>query len=663
MEDVTRRLVGCAPVGVGKTLAELAPAWVAASRGRRTVVSTDSLALQSQIMTKDAPVVAQAATALGLPPVTIAVHKGWSNYACALACVGVSGADAADLEEAEEALASLVAPTPVQEAALWGVREALNDGDGDRHQYTGEISDKEWSQMSVQSTDCPGATCPFVDVCLPRRARDLTSKADIVVTNHTLLAIQAATGAPVVTGNTTLGVFDSIIVDECHALPGHVRSQGATEVSGRAVLRLVDAVAALKLPAVSESSSEHALTVRGRDVAALLDNTLASVATTQGVTRIPDDARPLDPVLPVVSLWLKDLSRSMSMWLKAQRDGSSLVIPLTRLLSRIAMVREGVDDVNQPPVGVARWAERHDDRVSVKTSPVDVSAMLSSSVWRTPGTSQPVNVVCLSATVPAAFGGSTGLGCGTVQYPSAFTDTYRDNTALLIPSGVPGVLTGSRLDLDAHRDWAARTIVDLVSANGGSALVLAATTSNGQTYTAFLRRMLKGRSGRPKVRVLSQWDGTSVKVTVDEWKKDQSSILVGTRSLMTGVDAPGTTNTLVIIDRVPRAAPNPVDDARVLDTATRAQMSHWDADRIIYYGDARTLLQQAAGRLIRSTSDTGMVAILDPRLAEATGGYKPPTRSFLMKAVDEFGARLSTVADATAWLAQHRTGSPTRRQP
>ncbi|EQD67999.1 helicase c2, partial [mine drainage metagenome] len=123
-----------------------------------------------------------------------------------------------------------------------------------------------------------------------------------------------------------------------------------------------------------------------------------------------------------------------------------------------------------------------------------------------------------------------------------------------------------RFSTSAHAAWAAPIINDLVAANQGSALVLSSTTAAGKLYAESLRK------AHPNLRVHSQWDGRSLARIVSEWRDDHSSVLVGTRSLMTGTDAPGLTNTLVIVDRVARSAGNPVDDARTAKIQERLEM-------------------------------------------------------------------------------------------
>jgi ATP-dependent DNA helicase DinG len=124
---------------------------------------------------------------------------------------------------------------------------------------------------------------------------------------------------------------------------------------------------------------------------------------------------------------------------------------------------------------------------------------------------------------------------------------------------------------------------------------------------------------------------------------------------MTGTDAPGQTNTLVICDRVARSAGNPVGDARTAKIQEKLEIDKWAADRFTYVADASLLLEQAAGRLIRSVSDSGMVAVLDPRLLKSSPvKYPEPTRRIYMEPLEKFGTKISDPAKAREWLVAHR---------
>ena len=271
-------------------------------------------------------------------------------------------------------------------------------------------------------------------------------------------------------------------------------------------------------------------------------------------------------------------------------------------------------------------------------------------VWEPPRRELPV--VAVSATVPASFPRDAGLRAPTVSYESPFAEAY-ESSLLYVPHAqgdvpeLPVRTYGKRQSLDtaAHPKWAVGIMADLVEASGGRALVLSATAKAGRMYAQELRARAGGRW-----RVLSQWDGLGKEATTRAWRQEETSVLVGTRSYMTGVDAPGATCQLVIVDRVPRGAANVVDDARVEVLAQ--EMSEFRARDLVYAVDAAQLLAQAAGRLIRSTSDRGMVAVLDPRLLKTQKvKYPPSTRKIYKDALAHFTSRTASVCTAKSFLA------------
>ena len=193
-------------------------------------------------------------------------------------------------------------------------------------------------------------------------------------------------------------------------------------------------------------------------------------------------------------------------------------------------------------------------------------------------------------------------------------------------------------------------VLSLVEASAGSALVLAATSAAGKAYADALRKKFGGR-----LTVYSQWDKTGASEAVRLFKADRTSVLVGTKSLMTGVDASGATCRLVIINRAPRRPANPVDDARVeLILERRGNIPRAVATGMVYAEDAATLLSQAAGRLIRSTSDSGVVAFLDDRMvADNPQVYPTPTRKIYASAFADFPHVTTDIEEVRAYFAKH----------
>jgi len=763
LDAMTRRdrVVAQAPTGVGKSFSHLVPAAVmAVATGERTVISTESLALQSQIIDKDAPTVGVATAAvLGSAP-RVAVLKGWSNYACFLRAthsartlLGEPDDDTPPPDPAA-ALTDLARrlPTPPPEGAKnkrpaarakaadtdtvdidgavipraeaipllhWALTEAAVNGSGDKNSYTGTVSEASWSTVSVSTTECVGADqCPFGDVCRPDAARTTAAAADIVVTNHSMLGVQAANAAPVVIGSQRLGLFRHLIVDEAHRLPGVVREQGAAAVSGRRVTRIQRGLSALL---DSNDPLVKALLTDGDVIKDAVDQSLAEQAATtpkkESVLRCSEGMDPLASTGDLLTGWL---GRVNTMVGTVPVFDQKTQIKKMRVTSAVTSLKADLTAVREHRNGVARWVEKGSEPssrfargtpASAKSTPVEVGGSLAFNVYsaEVPGalvghpavpetdwlstTAQSaaaeslqeqearteegeeitssaggalgapryaLSVSAMSATLPNGFGRDAGLHRPTRSYESPF-DTAYGRSLLFVPrasapedvaalnGGWPGGKV--RLDTTRHTAWAASMIAALVQANNGSALILAATAAAGRSYAEQLR------AGGTGPHIHSQWDGGALRQVTAAWRGDVGSVLVGTRSLMTGVDAPGETCSLVVIDRVPRAAGNPVDDARV-EALTRAVGDRWLADSLVYASDAALLLEQAAGRLIRSVGDSGMVAVLDPRLLK-TGSfsYAARSRDTYMSALHRFARKTADLDEALEFLRTGRTAS------
>lgn len=644
-----------APTGSGKSLAYLVPAMLAATQGERTVVSTQSLSLQSQLANKDAPVVADAvADLVGRRP-KFAVLRGWSNYVCALAAMNeASRMFGVDAPSPESMLGALDGPTTVldgnPELVEWAIRQVVDEDDAERSTFGGDVTDAEWRTVSTTPSECPGVDhCRLGEVCPAARSRQLAADADVVITNHALLAVQAAKGVPVVIGSKRLGPIDHLVVDEAHALASAVRSQGSGEVSGR---RLLSCVRAFEGTVVESQANADALRVI-RSVAERIDQQLLDLLGAKPVATIEAGDPEVEDIVSEVKAALKTL-RSRVPKIESAAFGPA-DLKLMRLFGRISSYEDDLSVMASDAAGVARWIEREEWRGAssaiARLSLVDVSGRLRGNLYE-PGSddAEPLSVTLVSATLPQAAVVDLGVSARVTVHPSPFEDAY-ERSALYVPKDADGQLlrqTGGRrsaLDVERHVAWAERHIVRLVEANGGSALILAATAAAGRRYAETLHRA----SG--DWDVLSQWDDRPVAATIGRWRSQTRSVLVGTRGLMTGVDAPGATCSLVVVDRVPRSAGNPVDDARVALLAERMSLSRWDADRLVYVADAATLLEQAAGRLIRSASDHGVLAVLDPRLLKTyAAAYPEQTRRQYLAALGAFPHRYSNWGDVAELL-------------
>lgn len=729
------QVLATASTGTGKSFAYGVPAaLLAATTGRRTVVSTESLALQSQIIDKDAPVIVAAVKAATGVSVDFQVLKGWSNWSCLRAALGTAhhllgeqvdtgqwvptDADIDALVERLEDGLGDQSPMRLDGGATiprgdlvalthWVLRQhkALSDAPGDRHSYPGAASDAGWAQVSVAPSECVGVkTCPLAKLCKPAAAKERASKADVLVTNHSLLAVQAAKRVSVVIGSQALDRFDAVIVDEAHGLPGKVRDQGAGEVSSRRISSVVRAARAILDDSDRAASS---ILAGGDQLADMVQSELEGVRKhgKQGgdVTRLPADVNPLARTGEMVEDWVANLQLMLN---RAVRNaGNRDEVRVRRLKARLDTLKADAAGVAEHRSGVARWVQANTAGdhtwLSANLSPVDVSGALQANLWTQadpdadadadqaprrpdaghipdPGSQEeaevqfvaddpsaeapisdkapriPLSVVAVSATLPNGFARQAGLSATQVDYPSPFEQAHAESM-LYVPSSAgqsnvaalsaPGGSRRPRFDTALHLPWALAKMIELVAASGGSALVLAATSAAGRQYARALSDASLGWA------VHSQWDGPPARSIVAAWKADTTSVLVGTRSLMTGVDAPGETNRLVIVDRVPRAAANPVDDARVEDLMERAKMDEWAARNEVYAVDAALLLEQAVGRMIRSSSDRGLVAVLDPRLLKGSAfAYSESTRRIYMSSVAHFGRKTMDLQEATEYL-------------
>lgn len=692
------QVASISPTGSGKSVAYLSAAMLMAATGNgRSIISTESLMLQDQIMTKDAPVVAEAVGEVtGYTP-TVALLKGWSNYVCHRDVASNSSAVfETDHEVSSLAMDTLAAwmgdhPTlpvasslsalvklaksgdtsswrPRSSAAkasvtidkrTFSARSAVSllawagTGDDKRH-YTGNTDDDVWSLVSTSSGDCSGAKkCEFADQCVPLLAREATAAADIIVTNHAYLAVQAATGAPILLGNSKIGVIDHLVLDEAHGITSIVRAAAAAKLGRRPWSAMVSRVERIV--------DDPALTADGKALADVIENAIsAHLSGSHDVTLGPDD-HPIGPgLIDQMTRWMTAAARAVpkhsDTWpAKTQRA-------YFRAKSALGSMNKVIADSEQSEENLARWIDAR--RCELNIAPVMVADKMVGSLYQVTEEGEGeepdvrhLSVASVSATLPASFCWDTGLRVPITRYDSPFIAEF-GASVLYIPAPDPtqfpalgGPAGGGkfRMDTNLHHQWAIAHVIELVRANHGSALILTASKSHGQDFVTHLE---SAGLGFP---IFSQWGDLSTPDAVEAWKSHDHSVIVGTRSLMTGVDAPGNTNTLVIIDRVPRSAPNALDDARAAVLMRDGGVNKWTAAEKIYASDACLLLEQAAGRLIRRHGDTGVVAILDPRLLKRMPfAYNPSTVDRYLLSVKGFAQRTTSLEEVTTWMSTSR---------
>ncbi|WP_028245548.1 ATP-dependent DNA helicase [Pseudoclavibacter soli] len=677
-------LAGEAPTGVGKSFAALSNAATWAASGERTLISTESLSLLSQIVAKDAPAAQQTDLRLneGERSFDLAVLKGWSNYVCLARAITAAHEaagdqfaghpDPSDIPSLTESLRALPPTTTVEVDGTaytageitpllqWALDETVGHT-GDRAQYPGALPENLFRQVSIDSDECSRDKCPLWDLCYARKAREQVEQADVIVTNHSVLAVQAAQAVPVVLGNSKIRQIHHVIVDEAHALPGIVRNQGQQEVSSRRVRSLMRS--AKRLLAVGSGKRVDDWFTAGAALSKALDSTITGILRTNREDgRLGVNDRPFtDDFRERAEAWAGQLIELITPLekiaqaghdLKGVQSGKHIHSAVTRFLQAIAQVAEHTP-------GVARWVELSQQRDGselpvLQSAPVNVGALIRANLWEAEGgpEDEPIHpvdsVAVISGTLPQNIGSQLGLDADWRDYASPFDDAY-ENSLLYVPKfsadRAEQIAEKSRygkwkFSTTKHRDTALADAVRLVGACSGGALVLSANSSNGREYARALR------SAFPDRTILDQWSGVGVQELVRQWREDVSAVLVGTKSMMTGVDGQGRTCELVIIDRPARAARNPVDEAR-LQLISDQTGDRWGADREVYVGDAAILLEQALGRLIRSASDVGVAAVLDCRLTKTSVvSYPTLTREKYMHAARRFTQKTTNIERA-----------------
>ena len=600
--DERRHLVVGAGTGTGKSLAYLVPAVLS---GRSVVVATATRALQDQLATKDLPQVAGSLQARRA--VRFAVLKGRSNYLCRQRAAEVGGAEQAGLSAMalfgdDGPAESSTAPETLDLGRLGGqLRRLIAWADttetGDRAELEFEPSPRAWGALSVSARECPGAfRCPSGTICFAEKARERAAAADVVVVNTHLYATHVASDGAV------LPEHDVVVLDEAHAVedvmtealgveitPGRLRAvaQGARGLVGADGAGVVDGVG---------------------EVADRLDLVLAPLAGRRVLTDVAGDTpsaqtQELAAVLELARGRIDALAGALRRAdAETARDAEAAANDETarrnRALLALGHLAEEVSGIVALGDEQVAWVEASGPTgrtPSLRSAPIEVGPLLSTRLWPT------VTAVLTSATVPPGLAARLGL-------PARETDHLEVGSPF--PFETCALLYCAKHLPDPRRPGARQALHEelgaLITAAGGRTLALFTSWRAMHEATDALRPLLD-------LEVLAQGDKPKAKL-LDVFSSDHAACLFATMSFWQGVDVPGPTLSLVTLDRLPFSRP---DDPLLQARRDRAGEA---AFRLVDLPRAATLLAQGAGRLIRSSTDRGVVAVLDSRLA--TAGYR-----------------------------------------
>ncbi len=579
-----------AGTGTGKSLAYLVPAAVRAARGAGedgpVVVATATLALQSQLVERDLPALAPVVEQVLDHSLTWAVAKGRSNYACLHRVrEGVPDEDGALMPaEAVTAGAAGQLGRDVVRARRWAEDEVAH-GTGERDRLQPGISDRAWAQVSVTARECLGAArCRYGTECFAERAKARADDADVVVTNHALLAIHVIDGLPV------LPEFDTLVVDEGHEFAARVTGVATDEVTTAQVERLAKRVR----PLVDDEVADRLL-----DAVAELD--LGLTETRVGRLDVVPDG------LQQACAAVRDSTRRVQSGLSRSADNVDEAVLRTAKAAADEVARVA-ERLSAPRENDVVWLEERDrGGRALRVAPLSVAGLIRTQVFGA------ATVVMTSATL--TLGGSfdplaAGLGLAHDDAPAW------QGLDVGSPFDYPrqGILYAAKQLPKPGRDGLAPPvldeIVDLVRAAGGRTLGL---FSSRRAATAAAE---KARQELPHLTILCQGDDL-VPTLVGKFRDDPTACLFGTLSLWQGVDVPGDTCVLVIMDRIPFPRP---DDPLMSARQRAVDAAGGNGFMSVAATHAALLMAQGAGRLIRTTQDRGVLAVLDSRLATARYG-------------------------------------------
>ncbi|MGH9288251.1 MAG: ATP-dependent DNA helicase [Acidimicrobiales bacterium] len=575
-----RHLVVRAGTGTGKTLAYLVPAILS---GRRVVVATATRALQDQLATKDLPFLDEHLDR----PFDWAVLKGRSNYLCVQRLAELApAAGSTDTDPAGEGqqlgldhidgFAERADPAELARLSDW----ARTTFTGDRADLDHEPSDAAWAAVSTTARDCPGAhRCPRGDDCFAEAARARAAEADVVVVNLHLYGVDLASDGGV------LPEHDVAIIDEAHQVDDIISATAGVELAaGRfthlaRILRGILAEAGDTIARVSDSGD-------------LLTDALVGHRDQRLVTPLPTDLA--DTLVRLRNRVEEALTALRSIPDNATDDATARAV---RARQAATTLLDDIDAVAQPGEGQVLFVTGPERAPILRLAPLDVAPLLQRRLW----SQRPA--VLTSATVTPGFGARLGLPAGSdglLDVGSPFD--YQANGLIYCAARLP------RPTDPRWADAAVDELAALVDAAGGRTLAL---------FTSYraMHRAVEALRERLPYPLIAQGD-LPKPALVERFAGDPETCLFATMSFWQGIDVPGPSLSLVSIDRLPFPRP---DDPLLQARREHAGAGAFDA---IDVPRAATLLAQGAGRLIRTATDRGAVAVLDPRLATARYGPK-----------------------------------------
>ena len=594
--ELQRHLLVQAGTGTGKSLGYLVPALARVGESDQPiVVATATLALQAQIVNRDIPRLLQALEPRPESQAQVALLKGRNNYLC------LHKLEGGYPEDEPDALFDMPSSTSRVGEEVVRLREWADLTEtGDRDELKPGVSDRAWAQVSVSAAECLGRRCPLVEECFSEMARSRAAEADIVITNHALLAINAFEGMKV------LPEHETVIIDEAHELVDRVTGAVSGSLTVAMVRRAARSVkkhskadsGALEMAAGTLETAFEGLAeglLKGLDGRLLTAISAVNDAARTALSDTKPDGQDVDAGLQMARSRVSEVHDMSSRILEASGEQDVLWI------SRQGGWENG------------RYVAASDtDPATLNIAPLSVGLQLRDGLFadRTVILTSATLTVGDSFDVAAAALGLQGEGAPrwtSIDVGSPFD--YRKQGIMYVAGDLkpPG--------FGVHEGQLER-LRELCEASEGGALGLFSSKRAAERAAEYMRE-------HSDLNILLQGE-SSLKALVEEFSEDVDSCLFGTMSLWQGVDVPGDSCRLVVMDRIPFPRPDdPIAQART-EAVNRHRGNGFMA---VSAHHAAIRMAQGAGRLIRSVSDRGVVAVLDSRVATKRYG------GFLMKAM------------------------------
>jgi ATP-dependent DNA helicase DinG len=586
-----------AGTGTGKSLAYIVPALV---HGRKVLVATATLALQRQLVERDLPAVVPALEKVLGREITYGIYKGVGNYIC----LQKMNSEEPD-PDGEVLLEVSSLGKDAQRLHAWAKSPGAT---GDRDDAP-EVDRRVWAANSLSGRECVGAdVCAYGHQCFAALAKGRAQSADIVITNHTLLAIEIVDSHPI------LPERDAVILDEAHEFMDRTTQAVTEELTSTRVIRAA-AMARKHMP----GKLADALTKAADD----FHDTMADYG--QDVRQNPSMQGRLDEIpasLEAPIRRVREAAAAIVQSISADEEAIG-----SDALAERARVKGAVNEINTTCGKILKigdnqvlWYEPTFQTLHL--APLSVSNVLRANLLtKTP-------VIATSATLSVgnsmdAMARSIGFAVGGDEDSSREDGDIDPSNVAMLDVGSPfdfanqGVLYLPKHLPEPGREGVHPDVLEelgeLIDAAGGRTLALFSSWRGVEAADLHLRKVL----AELPIKIITQKRGDAVGPLVERFAKDETSVLLGTMSLWQGVDVPGNSCVLVTIDRIPFPRPDePVMSAR----AAQADAGGGSGFMQISLPRAALLLAQGTGRLIRSVEDRGVVAILDSRIVNKRYG-------------------------------------------